>query len=159
MKYIDALFFILLIFAGCSTSHNPGDIVQIDIDKLRGAPSEIKLDGIIYTLDAYLWRDSMPVTDSVKDKGLMASIKLKLSDNTPVPSALKILNIWILHKDEIWTPKPQRITQLNADVIEIYVSEGPLWEGGSYARAVIEFILNNHKMILTSESQKINIVY
>ena len=159
MKYFNLIFFLLLVFAGCSSSHNPGDIVQIDIDKLRGAPSEVKLDGITYTLEAYIWRDFMPDIDTVTNKGLMASIKLKLTDNTPIPSTLKITRLWILNKDYIWMPEPLRITQLTSDVIEIYASEGPLWEAGIKVRVVFEFILNNQKLLLGLENQEVQAVY
>jgi len=82
-----------------------------------------------------------------------------MTDNTPFTSSLKITRLWILNKDYIWMPEPLRITQLTSDVIEIYASEGPLWEAGIKVRVVFEFILNNQKLLLGLENQEVQAVY
>lgn len=158
MKYFNFFSLLLIIFAGCSSSKQ-GDIVQIDIDKLRGAPSEIKLDGVTYSLEAYIWRDLMPDIDTVNNKGLMASVKLKSADGSPIHSNVKITKLWILNKEIVWKAKPLRFTHLAADVLEVYASEGPWWEPGVKVNVAVQFILNNQKLLLGLKNQEIHAVY
>lgn len=148
------LICLLLYLSGCSASQG-----SRDIEELKSAPSEIKLEGKSLTLEAYIWRDFMPTTDTFVNTGIMGSIKIKTSDSTQIPSALKVTKLWILNKDSVWETRPVRTNLLAPDILEVFVSRGPSWDKGIKTDVVTEIKLNNNIKLLGIKNQEIHAVY
>jgi hypothetical protein len=149
------VFLCLLVYlSGCSASQKVRDI-----EELKSAPSEIKLEGKSYSLEVYIWRDFMPTTDTFVNTGIMGSIKIKTSDSSQIPTSLKVTKLWILNKDSVWETKPVRINLLAPGIMEVFVSRGPSWEKGTRTDVVTEIKLNNNIKLLGIKNQEIHAVY
>jgi hypothetical protein len=159
MKYFNLLFFLLLVFAGCSSSEKTNLELSRDINELKSAPAEIFLDDKTFYLEAYIWRDFMPVVDSLDNKGLMASLKIKTADGSEIPASLNVTKLWILNKNSVWETKPVRTNLLTSDVLEIYSSGGPAWDKGTKTDAVVEIKFKNQVKLLGIKNQEVQAVY
>ncbi len=149
------VFLCLLVYlSGCSASQEVRDI-----EELKSAPSEIKLEGKSLTLEVYIWRDFMPTTDTFVNTGIMGSIKIKTSDSSQIPTSLNVTKLWILNKDSVWETKPVRTNLLTPDVLEIFVSRGPSWDKGIKTDVITEIKLNKSVKLLCIKNQEIHAVY
>jgi hypothetical protein len=159
MKYISYIFLIFVLFAGCSSSNKTKNELSRDIDDLKSAPLEITLENQTYYLDAYIWRDFMPSTDSSLNRGLMALINVRTADGAEIPASLTAGKVWILYKNDVWETKPVKSVFRAADILEVYASRGPEWDKGVNTDVVIEIKLNNKTKLLGIKNQEIHAVY
>ncbi len=159
MKRLNLVFIFFLIAAGCSTSNNHRIELSRDVNDLKSAPDEILIESKSYTLEAYIWRDFMPSTDSTLNRGLMASVKIKTADGSEIPVSLNVLMLWILNKNNVWETKPVRTNLLSPDIFEVFISGGPAWDKGIKTDVVVEIKLNNKIKLLGIKNQEIHAVY
>ncbi len=156
-KYYCLAILLFILFGGCSSSREPG--ISADVDKLKSAPAEIELDGIVFTLDAYLWRDFMPSPDPDLKRGLIASIRIKSADGSAIPVSLKVTSLWVLSKTSVWESKPEALNLLSPDVLEVYASGGPEWDKGTKTDIVIEIRHGNKIKLLGIKNIEVHAVY
>jgi hypothetical protein len=159
MKNFNFIFLLLILLAGCTSSYKSNNELSRDIDELKSAPPEIALENQTYYLDAYIWRDFMPSTDSTLSRGLMAVINVRTADGAEIPASLTLGKVWILYKNDVWETKPVKTNFRAADILEVYASRGPEWDKGAKTDIVIEIKLNNKTKLLGIKNQEIHAVY
>jgi hypothetical protein len=159
MKYFNFLFLLLILFTGCSTSNNHRIELSRDVNDLKSAPNEIIIESKSYSLEAYIWRDFIPSTDSTLNRGLMAVIKIKTVDSSEIPVSLNVSLLWILNKNNVWETKPVRTNLLSPDIFEVFISGGPAWDKGIKTDVVVEIKHNNKIKLLGIKNQEIHTVY
>lgn len=159
MKYIIIILLFTLI-TGCNagkkdTTTDSGK----SLSELNAAPERVNIDGKIYVIEPYVWRDLMPVINPKDKKGLLLSIKVISKDGTPVNEKIKAFTAWVINKTDIWeTPVAQ--TELKEQTfIEFYAGNGPNWKPETRVNVVIEIELNNNKYLLQAKDQIIQAVY
>lgn len=159
MKYISYIFLIFILFAGCSSSEKTGNKLSRDIEELKSAPNEIILDGKSFFLEAYIWRNLMPSPDSSLNRSIMASIKIISADGSEISDSLEVVKLWMINKNSVWETKSVRATLLSPDLLELYVSGGPVWDKGIKIDAVVETKFKNQVKLLGIKNQEIHAVY
>ncbi|OGV77496.1 MAG: hypothetical protein A3K19_27930 [Lentisphaerae bacterium RIFOXYB12_FULL_65_16] len=96
--------------------------------ELREAPELVILAGHKLTLETYLWRDFQPRTPE-GGKPLCSLLKVRSADEKRLPPDLRVLNVWILNEQKIWSTSSveprQRPNQSNS--MEFVARGGPKW--------------------------------
>ncbi len=111
--------------------------------RLRIAPSVLEIGDARVVLDAYLWRDFMPVIggDSKSGKPMMAVIKLAAAPGSTLPSGVDAQLVWLVRGTEIWAGsfmKEERTADPRA--VEKVFRNGPLWPPGEAVDVIVEVL-------------------
>lgn len=102
-------------------------LLRDDLEELRNAPLEARLDGRTYTLDADLWRDFMPPTPT-NGRPLAVVLRVIAEDGEEVPADLEILQAWVLHEDQAWSGiLDVEDVEPGDDFLEATMQNGPKW--------------------------------
>lgn len=107
---------------------------------LLAAPLSVVVEGVTLRLEAFLWRDYMPISPP-GGKPLMASIKLLVADAgaKSFPDGVDAGRVWLVRGEEIWTGK--FLVEERPDepgMKEKVFRDGPLWEPGEEVDVIIE---------------------
>jgi hypothetical protein len=150
---------VLLIFLTASCTNQPegtankpvqnGKVVQNDQlkTKINSAPPKIKIEGITYTAQAYVWRDFAPVVITKKDsgksyRGLRSLNRLIRSDSSKIPGYIKLVKQYVVNNNSIWIAnynqkdRPNLIPYKQVEVS----SKGPEWKVGIKVNIGIEVL-------------------
>ena len=126
-----------LLACGAATPTAPSDV---PLAELTAAPTRITADGKVLTLGAELWRDFMPISPP-GGKPLIAALRISTGDGSPVPAGIKVETSWIIHEGEVWSaPVEQRPRGATAPSYEVVARNGPAWQPGGEAVAVVRLV-------------------
>ncbi|MCG3132062.1 MAG: hypothetical protein FLDDKLPJ_02872 [Phycisphaerae bacterium] len=109
-------------------------------EALLAAPLSVAVEGVTLRLEAFLWRDFMPISPP-GGKPLMASIKLVVVDAgaKSFPGGVDAERVWLVKGEEVWAGK--FLVEERPDepgMKEKVFRDGPAWEPGEEVDVVIE---------------------
>ncbi|MEJ2637745.1 MAG: hypothetical protein P8184_20980 [Calditrichia bacterium] len=135
-------FFLLAVLPAGILLAGSKKTEEVPLQKLFSAPDTVTVSGKKLVLEAYLWRDFMPVSPP-GGKPLQAAVYVKTADGDSLPSGLQIKKIWIVKGEEAWSAAPEtagnRKPPAQSDRLESKVRGGPKWEPGSAVTVVVKF--------------------
>ncbi len=139
--YYFSLSIILLVFNLSFVSANNNDerevnrkeiiINDISIDRLKRAPVQLDVKDFKIIMEAYLWRDFMPIGPP-EGKPLKVSIKLIAERRKEFPKFIEAKHLWVIKAEEIWHTtilKIQPPEYPNQKII--FAEDGPKWDPGT----------------------------
>ena len=127
------------------------------IETLLSTPEQIEIEGRMYILETYLWRDFMPISPP-DGKPLIAIIWVTAIDSLRFPSSIEATKLWVISGEEIWETKfsdeerpqlPHREHQL-----EKVARNGPKWGPGIYVDVVVRIIDESRNFYLLRASNQ-----
>jgi hypothetical protein len=145
-----AIWFSLLIFAsitfwGCKGSKPFMPTWPVDI--LLSAPEESKVQGRMYVLETYMWRDFMPISPP-DGKPLIAIIRVCTKDSTRLPAELEIDRLWVIKGKDVWETRfSGQATRPNPFTLERVAREGPKWGPNVKVDVVVGLVHEAEDMI------------
>ena len=158
LVWIQFVLIGLLIIAalGCSGSNVTG--VANESDQAVSAPEEASLNGRIYSLEPYLWRDFMPMIgqDSMQTS-LTALVRVVTEDSREIPPTVTAERLWIVNGDETWETDfddEQRLVFKTA--IERVARYGPFWETGIEVEVIVLLSDGSDEILLKATDIIIN---
>lgn len=109
-------------------------------EALLAAPLSVVVEGVTLRLEAFLWRDYMPISPP-GGKPLMASIKLLVADAgaKSFPDGVDAERVWLVRGEEVWTGT--FLVEERPDepgMKEKIFRDGPLWEPGEEVDVIVE---------------------
>ncbi|MCX8117110.1 MAG: hypothetical protein N3G78_04155 [Desulfobacterota bacterium] len=136
MKSTLVLFLLLSGPLGLGDSFSPRDPT---VKELIATPERITVGGKDLSVEAYLWRDFMPISPP-GGRPLMASIRLKTVDGTLLPKGLKVARIWLVKGEEVWIPAKKEVIREDGppSLLNITLRDGPKWGPGLHVEVVLE---------------------
>lgn len=157
IPFLNVCCFVLLqVFCSCSGSKI--DYNSPEIDELKSAPEKVKIGSSEYYIEAYLWRDLMPVLDPKDVSGLFVNVKVKTLSGG-VPDSILVTRLWVINKDSVWDNKPEKSFNGQSNSIEYTSRDGPFWKEGIRVDVVVLLQYKNQKKLLQAKEQRINAVY
>ncbi len=127
------------------------------ITKLQAAPTQITILGRSYKIEAFVWRDFMPISPP-DGKPMIASIKLIAEDGNSVPSNLIPDKLWVIKTDskEIWETSFTDEPRFSGETVEMVARNGPKWKPDTDIDVVVQLSDDGNKTyLLRSQSQKV----
>jgi hypothetical protein len=112
---------------------------QPTVKALTDAPETITIEGRQLVIETYLGRDFQPISPP-DGKLLIASLKLKTTDNTNLPAGVEVVNVWVINGELIWLPTAKEIRRGDnqSSTMQIIVRDGPKWGPGIKVDVVVE---------------------
>ena len=131
--------------------------ISKSISELQAAPTQITIAGRSYKIEAFVWRDFMPISPP-DGKSMIASIKLIAEDGNSVPSNLVPDKLWVIKTDDeqVWEINFTDPPRLSGGTVEIVARNGPKWEPGTDIDVVVQLSDGeNRTYLLLSPSLKV----
>lgn len=90
-------------------------------------PTLVRVNGHELALEAYLWRDFMPVAP-VDGHPLVAVLRIKTTDGSAFPAGVAADQVTVVYGEERWTARArQEHSGDPANVLEVVARNGPKW--------------------------------
>lgn len=129
----NAMFLALTLAALCGCGHElPTEPLGDSLEQLRGAPASVTLDGVPFTLQAFVNRDFMPVSDT--------RLRVFLNIHTPpgmvVPLTVFADRVWVTNGAEIWASSLQNNPDQGRNAY--FARGGPTWDIGTTVDVVVQ---------------------
>jgi hypothetical protein len=111
----------------------------------------LNLGNSVLRLQAYIWRDFMPMAlpeDPVEAKaavararGMIASIKLVDINGNSLPPKIHAISVWIVQGDRVWRTNSieERCDDADQSTCDVIVRKGPQWRPRTYVDLVVQF--------------------
>lgn len=151
---------LVQIFVSCSKNRETTDPLVVNdpvfADQLKSAPEKIAAAGNEWTLDAYLWRDFMPVTHDSGGSPLMCVIKFMGQSGCIPHNTISLSKIYVIYNDQTWINDTFIKNIISEDDWNIVVRDGPKWEINTVVDVIAEFDVQGQQYRLMSKSQRIN---
>lgn len=125
MKKIFSLFVISFFLVACNA------------DELRTSPTAVTINGSMLTLDAYVWRDFMPPTDSNGDP-MRSTVTLNLISGPEILNDIHLVRQYVINGDEVWAADLYDLS-INSSSYSGTSSNGPKWGPDIEVDVVLEF--------------------
>ena len=131
---------------------------SIPAESLLRAPEDVEIDGRVFVLETYLWRDFMPLSPP-DGKPLIASVWVTAVDLVDFPPSVTSDRIWIVKEVETWeagfsdekrSQRPDRRHQL-----ELVARNGPKLETGIEVDVVVR-LKDGDEYLLRASQQVIH---
>ena len=126
-------FLIILIFTlNCSDNGIGNNDIEVNpklIKELRSASSEtIQIENNSFVLDAYLWRDFMPMSP-LNGRPLISVNKLIELNSETIPNNIDLVKQYVINEDSIWITdyEDERRNSNSPHIIERSSRNGPKW--------------------------------
>jgi hypothetical protein len=100
----------------------------------------LPFNGFILSMQAYVWRDLMPVAPPA-GRPLNAVIEVQAAGALRFPAHLAADRVWIIKGREVW--RPPRIAEQPAeadDRIRLFVARGPAWPPGAAVTVILRLL-------------------
>jgi len=151
------LWFVLILFliSGCKGPFSPVPTIEM----LISSHEQIEVDGRKYILEAYLWRDFMPISPP-DGKPLIALIWVTAVDLLPFPTTLDADRLWVINGQQVWEAEfSNEELPENSDrkhQLEKIARSGPKWGPGLYVDVVVRIVdCKNKEYLLRASKQYI----
>jgi hypothetical protein len=152
------------LLSGCGGGNSPSTVTMVTTDaslasRLRTAEETVTLSsGQVLSLKPYLWRDFQPVSPS-DGKPLIASFRVRIADDTPLPEGVTVNAAWVLYGNAVWSSQPvaEYASPSGSSSFEVMSRNGPKW-GPNVAVDVIVQVRDarNATYLLQSANQNIH---
>jgi uncharacterized protein YcfL len=133
-KYIFIVLASMFSLTACEKdgANNIREDKNLILELNNKATDTIKIDSHDYFLDAYLWRDFMPISPP-NGKSLASINWLICSDSTSIPENIIMTQQYVILNDSIWIADYENgSSQTTSYKIEKISHDGPKWGPGTY---------------------------
>ncbi len=147
------VFLFWVIVSGCGIGGLSGP--SIPLSDLLSAPEKVVIDGREYDLDAFLWRDFMPI--SPPDGHLLAAvITVTATDSLELPPGLDANRLWVIDGNKVWEtefsdwrnrPRPYQLKKS--------VGGGPKWGPEIFVDVVVRLVQGDRTYLIKAPDQRI----
>lgn len=103
---------------------------------LRRAPQQLPLDGVIFALDTYLWRDFMPIAEP-EGSNLFSMVKLHTGNGGNIHIKPVLQAQYVIYGDAVWKTPFERV-DFYTNSIEGLSNGGPKWGPDVLVDVVLE---------------------
>lgn len=124
-------FALLIMLVSCEGIDDPMKTDKGLKDELYSkAKSIITIGSHEYSLEAYLWRDFMPISPP-DGRPLIALNWIVSNDSTPVPASIGMVNQYVINNDYVWVAEYESTNGSIPDYkMEKISRNGPKWGPG-----------------------------
>ncbi|MEW6411346.1 MAG: hypothetical protein AB1483_02605 [Candidatus Zixiibacteriota bacterium] len=145
MSFRFAIFAIVAValigthLCGCDSDSPRAAVNYNELDLLLSAPLKLQIDECRLGMDAYLWRDFMPISPP-DGQPLAASINISTLDSGILAPSIIPLRLWVVKSDsEVWqTDIPTEQIRRYETFLEFPATDGPKWEPGISVEVIVE---------------------
>lgn len=114
-------------------------------DEVLSASEEIMINGRVFNLETYIWRDFMPLSPP-GGKPMIIIIRIIPNDSQAFPSDLDTNRLWLINGDDIVSLTFTNETRIKPpNILEKVAREGPKWDVGIKIDVVIRLIQNGYR--------------
>ena len=123
-----ALTAVVMLAVACTPEST---VAPRDPAELRVAPTTVVVGGTALSLDADLWRDFQPISPP-NGKPLVGIVRIRSVDGASVPSSTRVVGLWVVNGDNVWTSVPREEQQRTpgAKEFDVVARDGPKWGPG-----------------------------
>lgn len=139
---------VLLGLPGCR-GNRPAPLTTA---QMREVPVQVSFAGQALILEAYLWRDFMPVAPK-EGRPLAAVLRLR-ARGEPVSRAVRVDSAWVIWGDQVWAMAPRADAQSGGDM-EMLARGGPRWPPGTEVEVVVRLRERDAYTLLRASRQRI----
>lgn len=144
----------LVLLPACSEDVSAPDAAQVPamtLAQLTSAPETLDLPQQDYRLETYLSRDFMPVSPS-DGRPLRASVTLVSADRQPIPGDVKLIYIWIVNGDRVWSTKFSDKPIVSDYAIQRLAGGGPKWGPDISVEVIVGVTIGSSELRLVRAS-------
>ncbi|MBI2773668.1 MAG: hypothetical protein HYX56_04145 [Chloroflexi bacterium] len=126
--------------APAATGVTPGVTTSADP---RAAPFRVTIAGRAYRIEAYVWRDFMPISPP-DGKPMIASIKAIAEDGAPFPTTITADRVWV-YGSATWESAPTEVRRspeggAPPSQIEVVARDGRKWDPGTKVDVTLRLV-------------------
>jgi len=125
MKQLFSLFAISILLFACNAN------------ELRTSPTVLNINGSTFTLDAYVWRDFSPPTESNGDP-MRSTVTLNLISGPEILNNIHLVRQYVIMNDEVWAADLYDLT-INSSSYSGTSANGTKWGPDVLVDVVLEF--------------------
>jgi len=151
---IGALCFLPACSDDVSAPSEPA-IPTMTLAQLRSAPEMLDLARQDYSLEAYLWRDFIPIAPS-DGHPLVAVARLASLDQEPIPGDVELVYLWVINGNRVWSTAFSDGVETPDNVIERYAYNGPKWGPGISVDVVVGVQVGRALRLVRAPAQPIH---
>lgn len=154
MKSIIPFTILVLTFSFSSCKKDSVDDDSVFLEMLRSSPDSVFVGTNSFGVEAFLWRDFMPVTEQNGDP-LRSLVKLQVGDNQILPENVIMMSQYVINGDNYWTADFDDVRNNSQTEIEGLSSDGPKWGPDIQVDVVLEFALDGELYRVMDRNQEI----
>lgn len=140
MRYV---ILAVSIISCCCTDQGTTLPPDIPIAQLLATPDSLVLQGRVFKLSTYLWRDFMPISPP-DGKPLIALVYIETADTASFPQSISSDAIWIVCSGQVWksffTDEPRQPNPLKPNRYERVARDGPKWGPSVYVDVIVRVL-------------------
>ena len=145
-KIVLFISFLLILNAAAHETH------VLDVPQL---PISIGIGEEIIELEAYIYRDFMPISPP-DGKPMCGLVTLKTKSGNAVPKGITVISIRISHKKKSWSAKMKMDPNFNRKNVNVRVDGGPKWQTGIMIDITVYLKYNGREYLLQLEKRKLH---
>ncbi len=138
----------MLVVPGCRSARPE----PLTTAQMREVPLQVSFAGQTLFLEAYLWRDFMPVAPK-EGRPLAAVLRLR-SRGEPVSRAVRVDSAWVIWGDRVWAMAPRADAHSGGDM-ELLARGGPRWPPGTEVEVVVRLRERDAYALVRAARQRI----
>lgn len=139
-------FFILLLsitfISSCATA-----------DELKSSPTTVSINGSTLTLDAYVWRDFQPPTET-NGKPMASKVQLNQISGNDILADIHFVRQYVVNGNDVWAADIFNIG-VNGSYVQGTSTGGPKWGPDINVDIILEFTYNGKTYKIQSPNQNI----
>lgn len=120
------ILYISLFISSCASA-----------DELRSSPTTVNIGSSALTLDAYVWRDFMPPTDTNGDP-MRSTVTLNLISGPEILNEVHLVRQYVVYENEVWTADLQDLS-IGSSTYQGTSINGPKWGPDVSVDVILEF--------------------
>ncbi len=125
-------------------------------DELRLSPTTVNINGSALTLDAYVWRDFMPPTDTDGDP-MRSTVTLNLISGPEILNEVHLVRQYIVYENEVWVADLQDLS-IGSSTYQGTSINGPKWGPNVTVDVILEFTYDGKTYKIQAPNQNIELV-
>jgi len=131
-------------------------LVSCNADELKSSPTNIDINGSYLTLDAYVWRDFMPPTETDGDP-MRSTVTLNLISGPEILSQVHLVRQYVIYGNEVWAADIFDL-EIGTSTLQGTSANGPKWGPDVTVDVVLEFTYDGKTYKILSPNQNIEFV-
>jgi hypothetical protein len=112
-------------------------LISCNANELRTNPTTLNINGSVLTLDAYVWRDFQPPTDSNGDP-MRSTVTLNLISGPEILNSIHLVRQYVIQENDVWAADLYDLS-INSSSYSGTSSNGPKWGPDILVDIVLEF--------------------
>ncbi len=115
-------------------------LAAVDGPDPGAVPPELRLDGFVLSMHAFVWRDFMPISPP-DGRPLSAVLEIQVAGLPRYPAYLVADRVWIIQGRDVWSTQEIKEQPVEtADRLRLFVAGGPRWPAGSPVTVILRLV-------------------